>query len=69
MKVKQQTVLDDRQSFNERKWRMQEMARDSIGGQLLIGLAAEKKIPQILLPLVAEKIFQNPDVNGEGTGK
>jgi putative heme-binding domain-containing protein len=62
MKVKRQILLDDRQSLNERKWRMQEMARDSIGGQLLIGLAAEKKIPGILLPLVAEKIFENPDV-------
>lgn len=62
MKVKRQIVLDNRQSLNERKWRMQEMARDSIGGQLLIGLAAEKKIPGILLPFVAEKIFENPDV-------
>lgn len=62
MKVKKQIMLDDRQSINERKWRMQEMARDSVGGQLLIGLAAEKKIPEILLPFVAEKIFQNPDV-------
>ena len=62
MKVKRQIVLDERQSLNERKWRMQEMARDSIGGQLLIGLAAEKKIPAVLAPLVAEKIFENPDV-------
>lgn len=62
MKVKKQIMLDDNQSFNERKGRMQEMARDSVGGQLLIGLAAENKIPKLLMPLVAEKIFLNPDV-------
>ncbi|HKH59417.1 MAG TPA: PVC-type heme-binding CxxCH protein [Flavitalea sp.] len=62
MKVKRQIMLDEHQSFNERKWRMQEMARDSVGGQLLIGLAAENKIPELLMPLVAEKIFLNPDV-------
>ncbi|HET9277039.1 MAG TPA: c-type cytochrome, partial [Flavitalea sp.] len=62
MKVKRQIMLDDHQSFNERKWRMQEMARDSVGGQLLIGLAAENKIPELLMPLVAEKLFLNPDV-------
>jgi putative membrane-bound dehydrogenase-like protein len=62
MKVKKQILLDERQSLNERKWRMQEMARDSVGGQLLIGLAAENKIPPVMLPLVAEKIFENPDV-------
>ena len=41
---------------------MQEMARDSVGGQLLIGLAAENKIPKVLMSLVAERIFLNPDV-------
>jgi putative heme-binding domain-containing protein len=61
MKVKRQIVLDDHQSINERKWRVQEMARDSVGGQLLIGMAAEKKLPSVLLPFIVEKIFQNPD--------
>jgi putative membrane-bound dehydrogenase-like protein len=61
MKVKKQVILDERQSTNERKWRVQEMAEDSVGGQLLIGLASEKKLPEILLPFVEEKIFQNPD--------
>jgi putative heme-binding domain-containing protein len=63
MKVKKQIILDERQSFSERKWRTVEMAQDSVGGQLLIGLAAEKKIPKILLPLISEKIFNNPDVS------
>jgi putative membrane-bound dehydrogenase-like protein len=62
MKVKMQIVLDEHQSTNERKWRVQEMAADSVGGQLLIGLATEKKIPPVVLPFIEEKIFQNPDV-------
>jgi putative heme-binding domain-containing protein len=61
MKVKRRIILDDLQSANERKWRVQEMAKDSIGGQLLIGLAAEKKLPAVLLPFIEENIFQNPD--------
>ncbi len=45
MKVKQQIILDERQTFNKRRDRVNEMVKDSIGGQLLIGLAAEKKLP------------------------
>jgi putative heme-binding domain-containing protein len=60
MKVKKQIILDGHQSLNERKWRVQEMAMDSIGAQMLIGMAAEKKLPQLLLPFIEEKIFQNP---------
>ena len=61
MKVKMQTILDEQQSLDERKWRVQEMASDSVGGQLLIGLAAENKLPQKLLPFIEETIFKNPD--------
>ena len=61
MKVKKQIVLDELQSRNERKWRVQEMALDSVGGQMLIGMAAEKQLPELLLPFIEEKIFQNPD--------
>lgn len=61
MKVKRNIILDDQQSTNERKWRVQEMAKDSVGGQMLIGLAAEKRLPAVLIPFVEEKIFQNPD--------
>jgi len=60
MKVKKQIVLDGHQSLNERKWRVQEMAMDSVGAQMLIGMAAEKKMPRELLPFIEEKIFQNP---------
>jgi putative membrane-bound dehydrogenase-like protein len=61
MKVKKQIVLDEHQSNDERKWRVQEMAMDSVGGQLLIGLAADKKLPEKVLSFIEEKIFQNPD--------
>ena len=61
MKVKRRIVLDGEQSIDERKQRVQEMAKDSIGGQLLIGLAAEKKLPADVLPFIQEKIFLNPD--------
>ncbi|MEJ7677732.1 MAG: PVC-type heme-binding CxxCH protein [Segetibacter sp.] len=62
MKVKKQIVLDEHQSINERKWRAQEMAADPVGGQLLIGLAAENKLPKQVLPFIEETIFKNPDV-------
>ena len=63
MKVKRQILLDDRQSQDERKWRAQEMAADSVGGQMLIGLMAENKLPIPLLPVVEEYIFNNPDLS------
>ena len=63
MKVKRQVILDERQSKDERSWRAQEMAGDSLGGQLLIGLMAENKLPALLLPVVQEHIFKNPDLS------
>jgi len=61
MKVKKQTILDERQSTDERKWRAEEMAADSVGGQLLIGMAAENKLPKHILPFIEATIFKNPD--------
>jgi len=61
MKVKRQIVLDEHQSINERKWRTQEMAADSVGGQLLIGMAAVNVLPKQVLPFIEETIFKNPD--------
>lgn len=61
MKVKRQIILDEHQSKDERKWQTQEMAKDSIGGQMLIGLAAENKLPLAIVPFVAASIFNNPD--------
>jgi len=61
MKVKQQIMLDEQQSIDERRSKAGQMAMDSVGGQMLIGLAADKKLPEVLLPFIQEKIFQNPD--------
>ncbi|MGZ8558914.1 MAG: PVC-type heme-binding CxxCH protein [Chitinophagaceae bacterium] len=63
MKVKRQIILDERQSKDERRWRTEEMAMDSVGGQLLIGLIAENKLPATLFPVMEEHIFNNPDLS------
>jgi putative heme-binding domain-containing protein len=61
MKVRQEVMLDKQQSAFERKRRAEQMAVDSVGGQMLIGLAAQNKLPKELLPYIEEKIFKNPD--------
>ncbi len=63
MKVNKQIILDKSQPLNERKGRAQKMAADSVGGQLLIGLAEEKKLPEELIQFIGNKIFQNPDAS------
>ena len=61
MKVKQSIILDGSLALQERRGRANEMAADSIGGQLLIGLAASKKLPKDLVPHIEERIFKNPN--------
>ena len=63
MKIKRQIILDEHQSKNERSWRTEEMATDSIGGQLLIGMMAENKLPSLLMPVVEQHIFNNPNLS------
>jgi putative membrane-bound dehydrogenase-like protein len=63
MKFKRQVVLDSSQSLEERKWRINEMARDSVGGQMLVALAAEQKLSMELMPFIAAVIFNNPDLH------
>ncbi len=58
MKVKKQTMLDEQQSAYERKNQAQAMALDSVGGQLLLGLAAEKKLPADVVSFIQDKIFR-----------
>jgi putative membrane-bound dehydrogenase-like protein len=62
MKVKKQIMLDGQQSAYERKVQAHDLALDSVGGQLLIGLVSENKLPEAMMPFIAEKIFQNPVV-------
>jgi putative heme-binding domain-containing protein len=61
MKVKKSIVLDDHQSIYERKHQISEMSIDSVGGQMVIGMAEEKTLPKDLFHFVEEKIFSNPD--------
>ncbi len=63
MKVKRQILLDGRQSQDEHNWKIKEMAADSVGGQMLIGLMAENKLPAPLLSEVEKNIFNNPDLS------
>ena len=62
MKVKLQMLFDNRQSQQDHKSLAKEMALDSMGGQMLIGLMAEDKLPISLMPVVAENIFNNPNL-------
>lgn len=61
MKVRVQMILDESQSDDERRWQAEAMLADTTGAQMLIGLAAEKKLPQSLYPVIAAKIFDHPD--------
>jgi putative membrane-bound dehydrogenase-like protein len=61
MKVRMSKILDERLPFNEKKRNTQDMARNAIGGQMLLGMVAENKLPKELYPVVEELIFRNPD--------
>ena len=61
MKVKMGKILDERLSFDEQKWNAQDMAKNPIGGQMLLGMMAEGKLPKNLHPVVEDLIFENPD--------
>ncbi len=62
MKVKRGIILDERQSLNEKKWNTQAMARNAIGGQMLLSMRAENLLPPELFPEVGALIFNNPDL-------
>ncbi|MCO5236597.1 MAG: c-type cytochrome [Chitinophagaceae bacterium] len=62
MKSRMLAMLDEHLSLNARKSRLRQMAKDSVGGQLLIGLASENKFPQELKADMEENIFNNPDL-------
>ena len=61
MKVRQGKILDEHQPFNEKKWNATAMAKDPIGGQMLLDLKRENKLPAEINEVVAQNIFQNPD--------
>jgi putative membrane-bound dehydrogenase-like protein len=61
MKVKKIKILDSELPLNEKKWNAEEMASNAVGGQMLLGMAAENKLPQDLFPSIETLIFNNPD--------
>jgi putative membrane-bound dehydrogenase-like protein len=61
MKVLSPFVLDSSLSFDERRYRADAMARDSIGGQMLIGMAAEGQLDKVMRNYLGKRIFDNPD--------
>lgn len=63
MKVKQSKLLEAHQSFDERKWNAQDMARNPLGGQMLIALMANGQLPEDMIPVVEATIFKNPDLS------
>lgn len=61
MKVRMSKIMDDDMSADEKRWNAEAMAKDPVGGQMLLGLMADGKLPNSLEPVVAELIFDNPD--------
>lgn len=63
MLAKKKMIEDPRQSIYEKRWIGKSMARDPIGGQMLVALAAENKLDEDLLTSLAEAVRQNPDMS------
>jgi putative membrane-bound dehydrogenase-like protein len=61
MKVKMSKILDQQLPLDEKKWNAQDMAKNPIGGQMLLTMASENKLPKELYPVVEKVIFKNPD--------
>lgn len=60
MRVKRNKVLDPQLPFDEKKWNVQDMARDAIGGQMIVAMVMDSLLPANLYPFVDELIFKNP---------
>jgi putative heme-binding domain-containing protein len=54
-------MLNEYVAFWDRKNTALKMAKDSLGGQIIIGMASEGKLPKDLVPVVEEVIFMNPN--------
>lgn len=60
MRVKRNKVLDPQLPFDEKKWNIQDMARDATGGQMIVAMVSDSLLPRNLYPFVEELIFKNP---------
>ncbi|MFN5422986.1 MAG: PVC-type heme-binding CxxCH protein [bacterium] len=61
MKAAKERILNKHIVFDDRKYTAEIMAKDSVGGQLIIGMLADKTFPVDLDSVVKTVIFTNPD--------
>lgn len=61
MLAKRQILLDEYKTSAEKRKAALEMAQDAEGGKILVGLAADKKLPDELIGVVGPVILKNPD--------
>ncbi len=61
MLAKRQILLDEYKSDAEKRRTALEMARDAEGGKVLVGLAADGKLSDMLMKAVSSTILKNPD--------
>jgi putative heme-binding domain-containing protein len=61
MKVTKNKIQDELFPFAQKKGSVREMAKDPVGGQMLIAMLAENSLAKTLYPFVEEVIFKNPD--------
>lgn len=57
----QETILDQKKSTENRTEAAVQMAKDNIGGQMLVSLASDKQLPDDVTQAVSDAIFTNPD--------
>ncbi|MFT4860101.1 MAG: putative membrane-bound dehydrogenase-like protein [Algoriphagus sp.] len=62
MKVKKVFLLEEKMALNDRKNQARAMAKDPIGGQILMEMITTNALPEDLMETVEELIFSNPDL-------
>ncbi|OOG78235.1 PVC-type heme-binding CxxCH protein [Algoriphagus sp. A40] len=62
MKAKKSLLLEEKMSLNDRKSQAKAMAKDPIGGQILMAMLAADELPNDLIATVQETISANPDL-------
>jgi putative membrane-bound dehydrogenase-like protein len=61
MKVRMSKVLDEHLPFDEKKWNAVAMARDPVGGNMILSLVAADKFPKDLYDEVGKDMLTNVD--------
>ncbi len=62
MKVKKGFLIEEKMALNDRKNQARAMAKDPIGGQILMEMITTNALPEDLMGTVEELIFSNPDL-------